>query len=146
MKTRNLIVAAILLLTGSLATDLYAQETLKALMKKCENMENVDVDVVRSRNKETKKLERVVTEISFKNNQTLVNEIIAAFEKDREMADKEIEEKSNGKIKELFYRFGDNSYSFTQRDNGGGSISVIESYGKVEKSGLYLDLDLDLNF
>jgi hypothetical protein len=128
MKTRHLIAVVILLLTGSLATDLYAQETLKALVKKCENMENVDVDVIRRRNKETKKLEQVITEVSFSNNQALVNEIIAAFDKDKEMADQEIEEKSNGKIKELFYRFGGDTYSFSQDDGGRGSITLIERF------------------
>jgi hypothetical protein len=128
MKTRHLIAVAILLLTGSLATDLYAQETLKALMKKCENMENTKVEVLRRRNKETKKLEQVITEVKFGDNQALINEFIAAFEKDREMADQEIEEKSNGKIKELYYRFGNATYSLSQRDNGRGSITVIERF------------------
>jgi poly(A) polymerase Pap1 len=133
MKTRNLIVVAILLLTGSLSADLFAQETLKALIKKCESMENVNVNVVRSKNKETRELEQEMTSISFRNNQALVNEFIAAFAKDKEMADQEIENKSNGKITNLFYRFGDVSYSFSQHDDTGASVSVMN--GNKEKRG-----------
>jgi hypothetical protein len=128
MKTRSLIAVAILLLTGSLAADLSAQETLKALVKKCENMENVDINVVRKRDEKTRALERTVTSIRINNNQALVNEFIAAFEKDKEMADQEIENKSNGKIKNIHYRFGDASYSFSPGSNGSASITVIENF------------------
>jgi hypothetical protein len=132
MKTRNLIAVTILLLTGSLATDLFAQETLKALVQKCENMENVNINVVRRRNKETKEMERTITNISFSDNQALKNEFIAAFDKDKGLVDQEIENRSNGKIINIFYRFGDISYSFSlsQSDDGSESISVIEKYEK----------------
>jgi hypothetical protein len=128
MKTRHLIAVAILLLTGSLANGLSAQETLKALVKKCQNMENVSVSVVRNKNKETKKPEQAITSISFNDNQALENEFIAAFEKDRALADQEIENKSNGRITNMFYRFGEVSYSFSHDDDGSASVSVIEKY------------------
>jgi hypothetical protein len=126
MKTRSLIAAAILLITGSLTADLFAQETLKALVKKCENMDNIDINIVRDRNKETREIQRVITSISFSGNQALANDFIAAFDKDKGTADQEIENKSNGKITNIFYRFGDISYSFSQDDDGSISISVIE--------------------
>ncbi|MDR3142997.1 MAG: DUF5024 domain-containing protein [Tannerellaceae bacterium] len=132
MKTRNLIAVAILLLTGSLAADLSAQETLKALVKKCENMENVNISVVRNKNKETREMQRAIINISFNNNQALAGEFIAAFEKDKEMADQEIENKSNGKTTTIFYRFGNVTYSFSQGNDGSASISVIEKYEKEE--------------
>jgi hypothetical protein len=125
MKTRHLIAAAILLITGSLSADLSAQETLKALVKKCESMDNVNTSVVRNRNKQTKKLEKEIISLNFSNNQALVNEFIAAFEKDKLMADKEIEGTNNGR-KTLFYRFGDTSYSFSQLNEGSASVSVIQ--------------------
>ena len=126
MKTKSLIVAAIFLVVGSFSMDMFAQDALKALVQKCENMENVNVNVVRSRNKETRKLERLVTSISFSDNQALVNEFIAAFNKDKDMADQEIENRSGGKITNVFYIFGDRSYSFSQDDDGSASITVIE--------------------
>jgi hypothetical protein len=133
MKTRSLIAAAILLLGGSLSADLFAQETLKALVKKCESMENVNINVVRSKNKETREPEKEIINISFVNNQALVDEFIAAFAKEKELADQEIENKSNGKITNLFYRFGDVSYSFSQHDETGASVSVMT--GDMGKRG-----------
>ncbi|MDH6306505.1 putative membrane-anchored protein [Parabacteroides sp. PF5-5] len=126
MKTKRLIVVAILLIAGSLSTELFAQDAIKALVQKCENMENVNVNIVRNRNKETRKVERTITSISFSNNEALVNEFIAAFNKDKEMTDQEIENRSNGKVNNIFYRFGNTSYSFTQGEEGSGSISIIE--------------------
>ena len=46
MKTRNLILTAALLMAGSWAGDLLAQANLNALMKKCESMAKVNVDVI----------------------------------------------------------------------------------------------------
>lgn len=134
MKTKSLLVTAILLIAGSLS-GLSAQETLKALVKKCESMENVNVNMVRSRNKETKQLERNITTISFSNNQALVNEIVAAFEKDKDLADQEIENRSGGKVTNMFYRFGNASYSFSQNEEGGGSLSIIERDGATPGFG-----------
>ncbi len=127
MKKKSLILIAIMLIAGSISTEVFAQEAIKALVKKCENMQNVNINIVRSRNKDTKKLERVVKNISFSNDKILADEFIAAFEKDREMADKEIENMSNGKLDNLFYRFGNSSYSFSYDKEGGSvSITVIE--------------------
>ena len=55
MKTRNLILTAALLLAGSWAGDLLAQANLNALMKKCESMEKVSVDVIYDKDRKTKK-------------------------------------------------------------------------------------------
>ena len=43
MKTRNLILTAVLLMAGSWAGDLLAQTNLNALMKKCESKDKVNV-------------------------------------------------------------------------------------------------------
>ena len=126
MKTKSLIVTVIFLVAGNFSMDLFAQESLKALVQKCENMENVNINVVRKRNTETRKLERQITTVSFGDNQALVNEFIAAFDKEKEKADQEIENRSGGKITNIFYRFGDVSYSFSQGDDGSASITVIE--------------------
>jgi hypothetical protein len=127
MKTRSLIAVAILLLTGSLAADVSAQETLKALVKKCESTKNAKVEIIRRRNKETKKLEKVITEVKLGGNQALLNEFIAAFEKDSEMADKETESIADGEIKELYYRFGSVAYILEHKGRG-ASVIVIEDF------------------
>ncbi|MDR2919154.1 MAG: DUF5024 domain-containing protein [Tannerella sp.] len=125
MKTSQLIVVLVLLVAGCFSMDLSAQETLKALVKKCENMENVNVNIVRNKDKTTRKVSKVITSISFSNNEVLVKEILAAFNKDKDMADQEIENRSNGRVNNLFYRFGSVSYSFSEDGNGSGSLSVI---------------------
>lgn len=142
MKAKSFIVVAIILVAGSFSSEVFAQEALKALVKKCENMENVNINVVRNKNKETREMERVITNINFDGNQALVNEFIAAFEKDRGMADQEIENKSNGKITNMFYKFGNVSYSFSQNDEGGASVSVMENSGSKRKDkGTSMDMD-----
>jgi hypothetical protein len=125
MKTRNLIAVVILLMGGSLSADLFAQETLKALMKKCENMENVRVSMSRSRDGATKELKRATTTIDIRDNRALADEFIAAFDKDRAQADREVEERENGK-RTLNCRFGDVSYWLEDKGNGSLSISVTE--------------------
>lgn len=125
MKTKQLIAVLVLFIAGGFSMDLSAQETLKALVVKCENMENVNVNIVRNKDKETKKVSRVITSISFSNNDALVKEILAAFNRDKDVADQEIENRSNGRVNNLFYRFGSTSYSFSEDGNGSGSLSVI---------------------
>lgn len=126
MKTSQLIAVLALFIAGSFSMDLSAQETLKALVKKCENMENVNVSIVRNKDKTTRKVSQVITSISFSNNEELAKEILAAFNKDKDVADQEIENRSNGRVNNLFYRFGSTSYSFSEDGNGGGSLSVID--------------------
>ena len=126
MNTNRLIVVLILFIAGCFSMELSAQEALKALVKKCENMGNVNLSIVRNKNKETKKVTQVITGISFNNNEALVKEILAAFNNDKDMADQEIEDRTNGRINSLFYSFGSTSYSFSVDENGNGSLSVID--------------------
>jgi hypothetical protein len=56
-----------------------------------------------------------------------MSEFIAAFEKDREMADQEIESRADGEIKELYYRFGGVSYTLENKGEE-SSITVIEKF------------------
>lgn len=125
MKTKKLIAILSLIISGGFFMDLPAQETLKALVKKCENMNDVQVSIVRDKDKSTRKVRQVITSISFKNNPGLVKEILNAFEKDKDMADQEIENRSNGRIN-LFYQFGSTSYSFSEGGEESASLSVIE--------------------
>ena len=65
MKTRNLILTAALLMAGSWAGDLLAQANLNALMKKCESMAKVNVDVIYDKDRKTKKPVKEVITITF---------------------------------------------------------------------------------
>lgn len=126
MKTNRLMVVLVLLITGCFSMDLAAQETLKALVKKCETMKDVNVNIVRNKDKNTRKVTQVITSISFSDNDRLVKEILAAFQKDKNQADQEIENRTNGKVNNLFYRFGSTSYSFSEGEDGAGSLSIID--------------------
>lgn len=127
MNMKKVLVVAMLLLIGSFTLDAVAQEAIKALVKKCENMESVNISTVRDRNKETKKVSRSVISISINKSDTaLINEFIAAFEKDKIYADKEIENKTKGEVSSLFYQFGNTSYSLSLSKSGSASVSIIQ--------------------
>ena len=138
MKTNRLFITVVLIITGSFFMNISAQEALKAIVKKCESMDNVNLNIVRNRDKETKKVTRVITSINFKDNEALKKEILSAFEKDRDMADKEIENRQSGRISNMFFRFGQVSYSFSESESGMFSLSVIENYSD-KKDGAFFD-------
>jgi hypothetical protein len=124
MKTKH-VVTAILLLAGSLMSHLSAQETLKALVKKCETLDAVEMHIIKNRNKETKELTRSVVTITIRNNEALVNEFIAAFKKDEDSATQVTERKQNGgKIVPFMYVFEDTQYSFNYTGKGNAIINV----------------------
>lgn len=136
MKSGKVLAVAALLLVGSVLTGVQAQEHLKALVKKCESLDKVDMDVIYDKNRETKKTEKVIKSLSFTDAQ-LMNEFLAAFEKDKEAAYKVIETKKKGKIQPSYYCFfsgtTDTAYSFDVRDSGKVSVSVIEKYNQDPK-------------
>lgn len=132
MKTKKTILAMAVLLIGSITMSLQAQESLNALFKKCESMDNVNINVIYDKNRETKKTEKIIKTIGFKNNPQLVNEFLAAFNKDKEAAYQVIEEKKKGKIMPSFYRFakgkGDVSFTFSMSDENEVSVTMIEMF------------------
>ena len=138
MKTNRLFITVVLIITGGFFANISAQEAIKALAKKCESMDNVSVSVVKNRNKETKNVSQIITSISFKNDDALKKEILAAFEKDREMADQEVESRGNGKFNSLFYSFGNTQCSYSEDKNGNVSFSIIE-YLSNKKDGAFLE-------
>lgn len=141
MKTRNLILTAALLMVGSWAGDLLAQENLNALMKKCESMEKVNVDVIYDKDRKTKKPVKEVITITFsrKDNPKLLDEFLDAFRKDKEAAYKVMESKTDGKVMPSFYRFAagtsDISFSFEYMlRNEEIQITKIERFNFKEES------------
>lgn len=151
MKTRNFILTAALLMTGSLAGDLLAQANLNALMKKCESMEKVNVDVIYDKDRKTKMPVKEVITITFsrKDNPKLLDEFLDAFRKDKESAYKVMESKIDGKVMPSFYRFaaGTSDISFSLEDlnkkfkgneymlrNGEIRITKIERFDFKEES------------
>ncbi len=151
MKTKNLILTAALLMAGSWAGDLLAQTNLNALMKKCESMEKVNVDVIYDKDRKTKKPVKEVITITFsrKDNPKLLDEFLDAFRKDKEAAYKVMESKIDGKVMPSFYRFaiGTSDISFSLEDlnkkfkgneymlqNGEIQVTKIERFDFKEES------------
>lgn len=131
MKPRVFILTAALLGATSLAGDLLAQTNLIALMKRCETMEKIDVDVVSNKDRKTRRPVKEVITISFskKDHPKLLDEFIDAFRKDKEAAYKVMESKVNGKVIPSYYRFavGTSDISFSldganEEPEGNGGI------------------------
>jgi esterase/lipase len=133
MKTSRLIITGVLIITGSFFVNLSAQEALKAIVKKCENMDGVKTSVIKNNtvkvsNQVTSKEKKSIIDIRFANNEELKKEILVAFEKEQDQADQSIEDKESGRIIRLFYRFGETSYSYSEDKNGNISFTVIEKF------------------
>ncbi|MDR0836536.1 MAG: DUF5024 domain-containing protein [Tannerella sp.] len=125
MKVKKIIVTGFLLIAGGFSMSVSAQENIKALIEKCKSMEanRLEVNVVRKKNKETKKIEREFVQISFEYNPALVKEFIVAFNKDKSAAIEEIERTKNG-LKSRIYHFDNIICSFSQNKKGGASVSM----------------------
>ena len=136
MKTNRLFITAAIIIAGSFIVDISAQDALKAIAKKCETMDNVDISVVRNRNKETKKVDQYIMSITFEKNESLKKEILAAFDKERVNADQEIEDRKDGRVRSMMLRFGSSLYSISENPNGRVSFSVNEDNGS--KDGAFL--------
>ena len=118
MKTKKIILSMALLIAGASAGELMAQEHLNALMKKCESLDNVSVEVIYNKDPKTKKPEKNVVSVTFyrQENAKLLNDFLDAFKKDREAAYRVMEEKINGKVTPSLYRFsgaGDTDITYT---------------------------------
>lgn len=145
MKAKKTILLCVILLLGGLTEGLKAQENLNALMKKCENMDTIDMNVIYNKNRETKKTEKIIKTVTFSNNQKLLDEFVVAFEKDKDAAYKIIDDKKSGKLLPSFYRFGsgktDISYSLSVSKSGKVTVSKIERFDYDSKKGEpFLDL------
>jgi hypothetical protein len=125
MKTKSVFVAVLLIVMGSFSMKIGAQENLAAMVKKCETMESVDMNVVRQRNPQTKKTESIITSITIKSNPTLVNDFLTAFQKDESKAYQVVERKQGGKIIPSFYQFAGVSYSFSMQGEGNATVTEI---------------------
>lgn len=153
-----MILAAALIMGGTIAGSVQAQKHLDALVKRCESMDKVSVDVIINKNKQTKQLERSITTISFssKENPQLLKDFVEAFKADQDEAYKVGNKSVNGKVYPSFYRFDkgktDILYSVDMDANkyygtNDVSISRIErvstdndtSYNMSNSNGVFFD-------
>jgi len=146
MKTNRLIISVIFLLTGSLFVNISAQEALRAIVKKCETMDNIECNIVKARDEKTKKVTRYIVSFKFSENEALKKEILAAFEKDKETANRENMRKKDGLIN-ITYFFSNGHYSFKEDEDGEMTFTARDYFSEDIgynnfwfKEGVYLDL------
>ncbi|MDR0699127.1 MAG: DUF5024 domain-containing protein [Tannerella sp.] len=134
MKTRIKLLFGLIWLLGFFSIEASAQEAVKALIKKCESMDMVDINIIRTRDRDTKEV-RSVTTVRIESNPVLVKEFQDAFQKaydtdfskSKDVADKEVINKRGGKIVNLLYKYDNVTYSFSVMDDGkSASVSVRE--------------------
>jgi len=136
MKTRNLMIAAVFLTAGSFTMESLAQENIKALFKKCENMDVIDANIVRNKSSNSNVISitysnpisdpsrtdtrntlnrspQSIINMRLKYTPELEKELVAAFRKDQEKATQEVEQRKDGKVTRMLYQFDGSEYSFT---------------------------------
>lgn len=130
MKTKVLFLVIFLCAVSGYINNISAQETLKALVVRCETMDEVSVSIVHQRDRETKQTTQIVKSLKFTDNKSLKDEFLAAFDKDKDEAIQVIEKKKDGKIVPSYYQFADGdfnvSYTIKVSEDGlGANISII---------------------
>lgn len=150
MKTKSMILAVALIVGGAVGGSIQAQKHLDALVKKCESMDKVNVEVILSKDKKTRQLERSIKTISFssKDNPQLLKDFIEAFKADQDEAYKVSDRSVKGKIYPSFYRFDDGKTNvlytagFTANNFYGSNDVVIT---RIERSSSNNDTSFNLN-
>lgn len=124
MRTKIFICMMALVFSGALQ----AQEHLKAVVDKCMNMKEMDVEVLYSKNPKTRKPESKMIKITYigKEYPKLTDELLEAFRKDQEAAYKIVE---NNKNQKRLYRFAkgttDISVSIERINKGADRMQLI---------------------
>lgn len=159
MKTKIKLLFGLTWLLGIFSIEASAQDAIKALIKKCESMETVDINIVRTRDRNTKEV-RSITTLQIESNPALVKEFQdtfqktydADFSKNKDAADQEIITRRGGKIVTLMYKYDNITYRFSVKDDGNSAeVSVWEGRsGKNQNSvnfdNLHFSEDLLGNF
>lgn len=138
MKTKSVVIA-LLLSMGGFVANVSAQKALDALAKKCKTVESVDMDVIRNKDK-NKKEQRSVVRIRIKDNETLVNEFIAAFKKDEEFAIWVSKQMKSGSSTSYKLRFEDGGfYNMDLQDKANASVSIMSNGAATASFGGILE-------
>ena len=123
---KNVWMITLLFIVGGFSMNLVAQESLDALVKKCETMESVDMNIARTRDPKTKKIIRETIRIKFCKNPALENEFVAALKMDEVEATLANVNKKEGKTFSMLFRFENGrTYSLTREGEDCVSISII---------------------
>ena len=145
MKLRIFLIAVVLFTAGSFTMEALGQENIKAMIKKCETMDVIDANIVRHypSNAQTSSNRQATASSSFINSpRSIINitlkytpelerEIVVAFRKDQEKVTREVEQRKEGKVTHMLYRFEDSEYSFTIKND---TISIRATEGMFRES------------
>ena len=132
---KNVWMITLLFIVSSFSMKLVAEESLDALIKKCETMESVDMNVARTRNPETKEIIRETINIKFCKNPALLDEFVAVFKKNMDKAITANENRKGGQTFSMYFRFEEGkTYSLTLEEEGCVSISVITGHNSLSNS------------
>ena len=121
---KNVLIMALLFITSSFSMNVFAQENIEALIKRCETIQSIDMTVISKQNPQTKKLEREMVSLTICENPSLVNEFVAVFEKDKEKAIRITENRKGGQITNSSYEFEDVTYIISQTGNNKQCTSI----------------------
>jgi putative cell wall-binding protein len=114
MKRLKLLIVLIVLATTAITNVAFAQENIKAMLKKCEEMDVIEASYVRNNaNALIRTPIRSTMNMKLHYTPELADELVAAFYKDKAKASSEVEQKRDGKVINMLYRFDDATYSFT---------------------------------
>ena len=140
---KKVVIAIILFMGGTLFSN--AQESIKAIIKKCEKAGSVEMSYIINKDPETRKVQSSVTTIKIKDDPALVKEFIAAFEKEKDNAYSVSGSVKNGVSIPSSYKFlsgKDNYISCTisiSTNNADASVSYRESPNKPGNISIVLD-------
>ncbi|MDR1813575.1 MAG: DUF5024 domain-containing protein [Tannerella sp.] len=120
MKTKMFL---ILIISGLSIAAINAQTHIEALIKKCETMENVDMEVIKRKNKEAKEKETVAVRIEIRDNRKLIDDFIDAFRKDESDADQiTTRKRSNDEL--YVYQYGNMQYTLRIKEKTNAQVRV----------------------
>ena len=143
MKASKFYGIALALLLCGLSTEVFAQKNLEEVVRKCKSDKSVDKSVVTKKDPATKQKRRVVSSFEVESGSPLYQEVMTAFERDKEEAYQIIENESGGN-KNYFIRFtradGNVAYSLDVGESG-LSLTVIERFGGEREEKENPDID-----
>lgn len=133
MKTKWTTKLLALAFALAIGPQLFSQTNLNNLLKQCETKTTVDMNVVMDRNRETGEISRIVKNVTINNDKRLVDDFLSAFSRDKDKADKIIENIRGGRTIPSLYQFRDGekriSYSFSLTDDSNANVTYIERTG-----------------
>lgn len=131
MKTKNARLLMLCLIFSGFSFGISAQNSLDALIKRCETHKSVDMEVVRSKRKTDKNVETKTVNIRITNDKKLVNEFLDAFKKDADSAEQAMfkKRKENSEINYYQCRFSNQTYTMVIKEDGNANVTIGNAWG-----------------